>query len=68
MVLAVDARAVRDALAMVPEEQRRAIDLAYFGGYTHRETAGMTGAPLGTVKGRIRIGIEKLRSLLKHQG
>ncbi|MBV8086156.1 MAG: RNA polymerase subunit sigma-24, partial [Chloroflexi bacterium] len=40
------------------------IELAYFGGYSHSEIAGLLRIPLGTVKGRLRLGMDKLRSLL----
>jgi RNA polymerase sigma-70 factor (ECF subfamily) len=52
---------VRRALADLPLDQRRALELAYFGGYTQSEIAQMTGAPLGTVKTRLRQGMMKLR-------
>lgn len=56
-----DARELRTALVQLPEEQRRVIELAYFGGFTHREIAEMLGLPSGTVKGRMRLGLTKLR-------
>ena len=52
---------VRRALADLPPDQRRALELAYFDGYTQSEIAQMTGAPLGTVKTRLRQGMMKLR-------
>jgi RNA polymerase sigma-70 factor, ECF subfamily len=60
----VEARRVREALAGLPAEQREAIELAYFGGLTHQEIAERTGAALGTVKGRLRLGLHKLRAAL----
>jgi len=56
--------AIRKALGLLPPEQRAAIELAYFQGLTHVEIAMQTGDPVGTVKGRLRLGIEKLRGLL----
>ncbi|PVZ14145.1 RNA polymerase sigma-70 factor (ECF subfamily) [Actinomycetospora cinnamomea] len=61
---AVVAGKVRDALASLPAEQREALALAYFGGYTQREVASLVGVPLGTVKSRMFTGTKKLRSLL----
>ena len=52
---------IRVALDELPSEQRRVIELAYFGGFTHTEIASMLNAPIGTVKGRMRLGLEKLR-------
>jgi RNA polymerase sigma-70 factor (ECF subfamily) len=52
---------VRAALAALPHEQRRVVELAYFGGFTHAEIAGMLDTPIGTVKGRMRLALEKLR-------
>ena len=62
-----DSRHVHDALAQLPGEQRRVIDLAYFGGYTTREIADMLDLPAGTVKGRMRLGLVKLRLSLGEQ-
>jgi RNA polymerase sigma-70 factor (ECF subfamily) len=56
---------VRDALTGLPDEQSRVIELAYFGGFTHTEIADMLGLPVGTVKGRMRLGLSKLRSELE---
>lgn len=60
----VEAERVREALSTLPPEQREAIELAYFGGLTHQEIAQRTGAPLGTIKGRMRLGLHKLRNSL----
>ncbi len=54
---------LRLLLAQLPPDQRQIIELAYFGGLTHSELAEQLGLPLGTVKGRLRLGLEKLRSL-----
>ena len=59
---------LRKGLATLPEEQRRTIELAYFGGYTQTEIAGTMGVPVGTVKGRMRSGLQKLRALLAGVG
>src|SRR3954464_13747909 len=59
-----EATGVRSALATLPEEQSKAIELAYFGGFSHSEIATMLEMPIGTVKGRIRLGLEKLRGQL----
>ncbi|GAA3239772.1 sigma-70 family RNA polymerase sigma factor [Pseudonocardia petroleophila] len=55
---------VRDALGRLPAEQRQALALAYYGGYTQREVAALTGVPLGTVKSRMFTGVQRLRSVL----
>ncbi len=60
----LDGERVRAALASLPPEQRQVVDLAYFGGLTHAEIAARTGIPLGTVKGRMRLALGKLRDLL----
>jgi RNA polymerase sigma-70 factor (ECF subfamily) len=59
-----DARTVRTALEELPEEQVRVIELAYFGGFSHSQIADQLGMPIGTVKGRMRLGLEKLRRTL----
>jgi RNA polymerase sigma factor (sigma-70 family) len=61
---AVEAGHVRDALGELPSEQRQALALAYFGGYTQREVAALTGVPLGTVKSRMFSGMQRLRGVL----
>lgn len=59
-----DARQVRAALITLPEEQRRVIELAYFGGFSHTQIAELLGLPAGTVKGRMRLGLTKMRLAL----
>lgn len=59
-----EARAVRSALDVLPDEQRRTIELAYFGGFSQTQIAELLGMPVGTVKGRMRLGLEKLRRQL----
>ena len=63
----VEHATVRAALEALPQAQRRTIELAYFGGYTHVELAEIMGVPLGTVKGRMRIGLQKLRRALDRE-
>jgi RNA polymerase sigma-70 factor, ECF subfamily len=57
----VDAETARVALNSLPPEQKQAIELAYFGGLSHTEIAAQLAAPIGTVKGRIRLGLDRLR-------
>ena len=52
---------VREALNTLPHEQLKILELAYFSGYTHVEIADLLGLPLGTVKGRMQLGLKKLR-------
>jgi RNA polymerase sigma-70 factor (ECF subfamily) len=59
-----DAALVRGAIEELPAEQRQVIELAYFGGFTHSELAQMLDIPPGTVKGRMRLGLGKLRLAL----
>ena len=64
----LDGELLRKCLSMIPDDQREAIELAYFEGYTQREISELKGIPLGTVKGRIRIGMAKLRGILQEMG
>jgi RNA polymerase sigma-70 factor, ECF subfamily len=59
-----EARQVRSAIDALPEDQSQVIELAYFGGFTHSQIAEMLEMPIGTVKGRMRLGLEKLRRQL----
>jgi len=63
-----EARTVREAMSTLPPEQCQVIELAYFGGFSHSEIAELLGAPIGTVKGRMRLGLEKMRSALVGSG
>ena len=59
-----EAATVRGALEHLPPDQSQVIELAYFGGFTHTEIAAMIDTPIGTVKGRMRLGLEKMRHAL----
>lgn len=59
---------IRAALEELPAEQRQVIEMAYFGGYTHAEIADLYQVPLGTVKGRMRLGLQKMKRILQEQG
>jgi RNA polymerase sigma-70 factor (ECF subfamily) len=58
----------RAALAELPQAQREALALAYFGGYTQREVASLVGVPLGTVKTRMAAGMRRLKDVLHEPG
>jgi RNA polymerase sigma-70 factor, ECF subfamily len=60
----LDGEETRRALGELPREQRQAITLAYFAGLSHTEIAGRTGLPLGTVKSRVRLGLQRMRQSL----
>ena len=59
-----EARSVRSALDTLPTDQRRTIELAYFGGFSHSQIAELLDEPIGTIKGRMRLGLDKLRDQL----
>ena len=59
-----EAGTVRSALSTLPADQCHVIELAYFGGFTHTEIAEMLEAPVGTIKGRMRLGLKKMRAQL----
>jgi RNA polymerase sigma-70 factor, ECF subfamily len=58
------AQEVRGAIKELPHDQSRVIELAYFGGFSHSEIAEMLNEPLGTIKGRMRLGMDKIRATL----
>jgi RNA polymerase sigma-70 factor, ECF subfamily len=59
---------VREALNTLPPEQLKILELAYFSGHTHVEIAERLDLPLGTVKGRIRLGLQKIRGFFQARG
>jgi RNA polymerase sigma-70 factor (ECF subfamily) len=63
--LVEDSDRLREALVLLPHEQRQAIELAFFAGLTHEQIAGKLGAPLGTIKSRVRLGMNRLRDYLR---
>lgn len=64
----LDRAAIQEALGRISDVQREAIELAYFGGLTQTEIAERTGVPLGTVKGRLRLGLQGLRAAMMAMG
>jgi RNA polymerase sigma-70 factor (ECF subfamily) len=66
-LLSDDRITIQRAMAVLPADQRTAIQLAYFGGYTQQEIADGLKQPLGTIKTRIRLGLQKLRAVLIEQ-
>ncbi|MDH3464069.1 MAG: sigma-70 family RNA polymerase sigma factor [Acidimicrobiia bacterium] len=64
----VSSETVRESLSRLSEDERRSIELAYFGGQTYQEVAATLGQPEGTVKSRIRSGLKKLRAELVSAG
>jgi RNA polymerase sigma-70 factor, ECF subfamily len=66
--LRLDRDSVREAMRSISDVQREAIELAYFGGLTQTEIAERTGVPLGTVKGRLRLGLQGMRAALTPPG
>ncbi len=63
-----EAGTIRTLLDDLPTDQKRVIELAYFAGFTHTEIAEMLEIPVGTVKGRIRLGLDKLRLRMEISG
>jgi RNA polymerase sigma-70 factor (ECF subfamily) len=61
----IGAEQLRDAMLLLPDEQRTAIELAYFRGHTYREIAAITGVPQGTANGRLRLALAKLSESLR---
>ena len=59
---------MRSAMDTLPSDQCQVIELAYFGGFTHTEIAEMLETPVGTVKGRMRLGLKKMRDQLAERG
>ncbi|MDX6380288.1 MAG: hypothetical protein QOI57_1312 [Rubrobacteraceae bacterium] len=59
---------VREALRSLPSEQLKVLELAYYSGYTHMEIAKLLDLPLGTVKGRMRLGLQKIREYFGSHG
>jgi RNA polymerase sigma-70 factor, ECF subfamily len=62
-----EAREIRAALVGLPPDQSRVIELAYYGGFSHSEIATMLDTPVGTIKGRMRLGLQKMRSQLSSE-
>lgn len=59
---------VEEALRILPPEQLKVLELAYYSGHTHAEIAELLGLQLGTVKGRMRLGLRKIREYFNSRG
>ena len=64
IIASLDRDAVREALAGLPSDQKRPIEMAYFEDLTHMEIAEALEQPLGTIKSRLRLGLDKMRTAL----
>jgi RNA polymerase sigma-70 factor (ECF subfamily) len=64
--LSIQQEEIRAAVAQLPPEQQQVLGLAYFAGYTHSQIADLLDQPLGTVKTRIRLAMQKLRQILRN--
>jgi len=64
----MDHQSLKDALASIPDEQRTCLELAYFEGYSQSQISTLLGIPLGTVKTRVRMGLERLQHILRMIG
>jgi RNA polymerase sigma-70 factor (ECF subfamily) len=65
--LSLQRERIQDALAQLPQEQKQALELAYFNGYTQRQIADVLKQPLGTIKTRLRLALQKLRDILRDE-
>ncbi|WP_281243829.1 sigma-70 family RNA polymerase sigma factor [Jannaschia pohangensis] len=65
LALQEDTRRLAEAVAQLPDKQRKLLERAYFGDVTHSEIAAETGLPLGTIKSRIRLAIDRLRHAME---
>jgi RNA polymerase sigma-70 factor (ECF subfamily) len=65
LALAADSRRLADAVAQLPPKQRDLVERAFFGDLSHTEIAEQTGLPLGTIKSRIRLALDRLRHAMK---
>jgi RNA polymerase sigma-70 factor (ECF subfamily) len=68
VAFALERAAVREALARLPVEQKQAVELAYYRGYSLRQIAEISKVPLSTIKGRMRLALDKLHSYLEGKG
>jgi len=68
VALSLERDVVRDALSALPADQRQCVELAHYGGFSHSEIANKLGLPLGTVKGRLRLAMEKMHTFLSARG
>ncbi|TMB72558.1 MAG: sigma-70 family RNA polymerase sigma factor [Chloroflexi bacterium] len=68
VALDLERKQIQEGFRELPDPQRQTLELAYFGGYTHVEIASRMQVPLGTVKSRMRIGLEKMRTFLTARG
>lgn len=68
VVLGIERELIQEALARLPQEQRQAVELAFYQGYTQKEIAESVNVPLSTIKGRMRLALEKLHSYLQGRG
>ncbi len=64
----LDRSMLREIMAQLPDEQRKTLEMAYFQGMSHSEVSEATGTPLGTVKGRLRLALEKMKAGLEARG